>query len=50
MQPHGRAFMVTGGCSGLGVATVRALLDRGARVLIADINEEAGAGLASREG
>ncbi len=49
MQPHGRAFMVTGGCSGLGAATVRALLDRGARVLVADIDEEAGEELASGE-
>ena len=39
--------MVTGGGSGLGAATARALLDRGARILVADINEEAGETLAS---
>jgi NAD(P)-dependent dehydrogenase (short-subunit alcohol dehydrogenase family) len=47
MQLRGRAFMVTGGGSGLGAATARALLDRGARILVADINEEAGETLAS---
>jgi NAD(P)-dependent dehydrogenase (short-subunit alcohol dehydrogenase family) len=47
MQIHGRAFMVTGGSSGLGAATVKALLDRGARIIVADINEEAGETLAS---
>lgn len=39
--------MVTGGGSGLGAATAEALLDRGARVLVADINEEAGGKFAS---
>jgi NAD(P)-dependent dehydrogenase (short-subunit alcohol dehydrogenase family) len=47
MQIHGRAFMVTGGGSGLGAATVKALLDRGARIIVVDINEEAGDKLAS---
>lgn len=37
MQIHGRVFMVTGGGSGLGAATAKALLDRGARILVADI-------------
>lgn len=47
MQIHGRVFMVTGGGSGLGAATAKALLDRGGRILVADINEEAGEKLAS---
>jgi NAD(P)-dependent dehydrogenase (short-subunit alcohol dehydrogenase family) len=47
MQLRGRAFMVTGGGSGLGAATARALLDSGARIIVADINEEAGETLAS---
>jgi len=41
--------MVTGGGSGLGAATVKALLDRGARIIVVDINEEAGETLASGE-
>ena len=49
MQLRGRVFMVTGGGSGLGAATVKALLDRGARIIVADINEEAGETLASGE-
>ena len=39
--------MVTGGGSGLGAATAKALLNRGARVLVADIDEEAGGEFAS---
>ena len=47
MQIDGRVFMVTGGGSGLGAATAKALLNRGARVLVADIDEEAGREFAS---
>ena len=47
MQIHGRVFMVTGGGSGLGAATAKALLDRGGRILVADIDEQAGEKLAS---
>jgi NAD(P)-dependent dehydrogenase (short-subunit alcohol dehydrogenase family) len=36
-----RTFLVTGGASGLGRATVQALLDRGARVVAADLKGEA---------
>ena len=44
------AAIVAGGASGLGEATVRALHERGAHVLIADINAEKGQQLASELG
>lgn len=47
---EGAGALVTGGASGLGAATVRALLARGARVAIVDYNEEAAQGLASELG
>lgn len=43
-------FIVTGGASGLGEATVRALHQAGARVLIADLNLERGTALATELG
>ncbi len=46
MEIEGKSAIVTGGASGLGEATVRRLLARGARVVIADVNEAAGRGLA----
>ena len=42
MKIKDSAFLVTGGGSGLGAATARKLADSGARVLVADVNEEAG--------
>ena len=42
--------VVTGGASGLGTATAEILAQKGARVAIFDLNEEAGAGLAERLG
>lgn len=39
MNVDGATFIVTGGASGLGAATARALLDRGGNVAIADIAE-----------
>jgi NAD(P)-dependent dehydrogenase (short-subunit alcohol dehydrogenase family) len=42
--------IVAGGASGLGAATARALTERGARVAIADLNEEAGSALAEELG
>ena len=47
MDLEGSAFIVTGGASGLGAATVRMAAAGGARVVIADLNEAAGNGLAS---
>jgi NAD(P)-dependent dehydrogenase (short-subunit alcohol dehydrogenase family) len=38
MQMEDKVFLVTGGASGLGEATARMLLGRGAKVVLADIN------------
>src|SRR5256714_14974545 len=40
MRIGGIAALVAGGASGLGEATARALVERGARVAIADLNED----------
>ena len=42
MQIKDNTFIVTGGGSGLGAATARALIDAGGHVVIADINPAAG--------
>jgi NAD(P)-dependent dehydrogenase (short-subunit alcohol dehydrogenase family) len=46
MEIDGTSAMVTGGASGLGAATVRLLSERGVRVVIADLQDEAGEALA----
>lgn len=46
MEIRGNVFLVSGGGSGLGAACVRMLAARGARVIIADVNDEAGRDLA----
>ncbi|HEY0167318.1 MAG TPA: 3-oxoacyl-ACP reductase [Jatrophihabitans sp.] len=43
---QGRVAVITGGCSGVGLAAVKKFLDEGAKVVIADVNAEAGAPLA----
>ena len=43
----GRIAVVTGGCSGIGRATVERFVAEGARVLLADIQDEAGPALAA---
>lgn len=46
-----KVAVVTGGCSGIGLATVEAMIAAGARVVIADIQRDSGAALeASFEG
>jgi NAD(P)-dependent dehydrogenase (short-subunit alcohol dehydrogenase family) len=50
LQLDGIGALVAGGASGLGEATARALAARGARVTIADLNEEKGEALASELG
>jgi len=43
MQIKGNVFVVTGGASGLGAATARMIIERGGKVVLADVNPEAGA-------
>src|SRR6188768_2140991 len=47
---EGKVAVVTGGCSGIGLATVRRFAQEGATVIIADLNDEAGASLAGEVG
>jgi NAD(P)-dependent dehydrogenase (short-subunit alcohol dehydrogenase family) len=50
MELKGIAALVVGGASGLGAATARELTARGARVTIADLNEDRGQALADELG
>ena len=50
MQVKDKVFVVTGGGSGLGAATARALVEAGASVVLADLNREAGEKLAAELG
>ncbi|MDH2415740.1 3-oxoacyl-ACP reductase [Nocardioides sp. CER19] len=45
-----KVAVVTGGCSGIGLATVRRFVDEGARVVIGDIADEAGKALVGELG
>lgn len=47
---EGRTAVVTGGCSGIGLATVRRFVEEGARVVIGDIDDVAGTALAAELG
>ncbi|MFL6672387.1 MAG: 3-hydroxyacyl-CoA dehydrogenase [Massilia sp.] len=47
MQIKNNVFIVTGGASGLGAATARMIVDAGGKVVIADVQAEAGAALAA---
>ncbi len=50
MQIQGGVFVVTGGASGLGAGTARMLVDAGGRVVLADLQKEAGEALARELG
>lgn len=50
MDPQGRTALVTGGASGLGRATVEALLERGANAVICDLEKSNGAAVAKELG
>ena len=50
MEIGERAFLVTGGGSGLGAATARRLAALGARVAVLDVNADAGSSVASELG
>jgi len=43
MQFSGNVFLVTGGASGLGAATAKMMVEHGGKVVLADVNPEAGA-------
>jgi NAD(P)-dependent dehydrogenase (short-subunit alcohol dehydrogenase family) len=47
MELNNTSALVTGGASGLGEATVRALASRGARVVVVDLNAERGRSVAA---
>ena len=46
----GKVAIVTGGASGIGAGTVRRFAEEGARVVVADLNVEAGTQLAGELG
>src|SRR3954469_3823034 len=50
MDVNGAAAIVTGGASGLGEATARDLAAQGAKVVVADLNEEKGKAIADEIG
>ncbi|MFV9473334.1 3-hydroxyacyl-CoA dehydrogenase [Advenella sp. RU8] len=47
MDIQGKVFVVTGGASGLGAGTARMLVKNGAKVVIADLQDEAGQQIAA---
>ena len=47
MEINNNVFVVTGGGSGLGAATARMIVARGGKVVLADVNKEAGEALAA---
>jgi NAD(P)-dependent dehydrogenase (short-subunit alcohol dehydrogenase family) len=46
----GRSAVITGGCSGIGLATVRRFAAEGARVVVGDVDDERGPGIAAEAG
>ncbi len=47
---EGKVAVVTGGCSGIGLATVRRFAQEGAKAVIGDVNDELGAQIAGEAG
>ena len=47
---QGKVAVVTGGCSGIGLATVRRFVEEGARVVVGDIDDERGHALVGQLG
>ena len=47
---QGKVAVVTGGCSGIGLATVRRFVEEGARVVIGDVDEQRGHALVGELG
>jgi NAD(P)-dependent dehydrogenase (short-subunit alcohol dehydrogenase family) len=50
MKPANRTFIISGGCSGLGLATARDLHSAGAYVSLLDLNADAGAEIVAELG
>ena len=50
MKPENRTFIISGGCSGLGLATARDLHAAGGYISLLDLNADAGAELVSEFG
>ena len=50
MRIEGSSFLVTGGGSGLGEASARALVEQGGRVVVADVDQENGSRVAEELG
>src|SRR5690606_20724561 len=50
MEIKDKVFIVTGGASGLGAGTARMLVAEGAKVILADVQDEAGQQLADELG
>ncbi|QDZ27877.1 3-hydroxyacyl-CoA dehydrogenase [Noviherbaspirillum sp. UKPF54] len=50
MQIKNNVFVVTGGGSGLGAATARMIVEQGGKVVLADVNQEAGSAIADALG
>lgn len=50
MNVQDKTFIITGGASGLGAGTARSLVAEGARVVLADVQDEAGQALAGELG
>ena len=50
MQISDKVFLISGGASGLGEACARRLHEHGAKLVIADLNQDAGTALAQELG